>query len=107
MDRWRVDARAHALAEAPREACGLVVDVDGRWIYHACGNEHSEPEHAFRISAADYVAAADRGKVVAVVHSHPQGEGASEADVAGCRESRVIWMLLIDIEADVWLVLHP
>lgn len=96
MDK-RLQARVmrHALAEYPREACGLVVRVNGRRRYVRCRNLARDPSEHFRIDPEDYAAAEDLGEVVAVVHSHPDAPARpSPADRLGCESSGLPWVIL-------------
>lgn len=86
--------RAHAAAEHPREACGLIVVERGRERYVPCRNAASGTEH-FVLPAEDFAAAEDLGEVVAVVHSHPDAPAvASEADLVSCEASGLPWHIL-------------
>ncbi|WP_454710945.1 C40 family peptidase [Cupriavidus nantongensis] len=86
--------RAHAAAEYPREACGLIVVERGRERYVPCRNAASGTEH-FVLPAEDFAAAEDLGEVVAVVHSHPDAPAmASEADLVSCEASGMPWHIL-------------
>lgn len=62
------DIIAHAAAEYPRESCGLVVGRE----YVPCENISKDPDQ-FEISAEDFVRCSEKGKIRAVVHSHPDG----------------------------------
>lgn len=83
----------HARAEAPREACGVLVwDGANGAIYHRCRNIGTL-DH-FEIHPEDWVEAEDSGKVLGVVHSHPGGTTApSERDVLFCNRSGVPWWI--------------
>ncbi|WP_186060991.1 C40 family peptidase [Burkholderia gladioli] len=61
----------HALAEYPRECCGLIVLHDGLERYVPCRNLSAKPDDHFLMSPDDYAAAEDMGPIVTVVHSHP------------------------------------
>lgn len=88
---WKDDALEHARRDAPREACGLVVVVKGRQIYAPCRNLAIGTDQ-FLLSPDDFAKAADRGEVVAVVHSHPSMPPApSQADLIGCEASGIPW----------------
>ncbi|MFP3822548.1 C40 family peptidase, partial [Bacillus sp. SIMBA_008] len=71
----------HAAAEYPRECCGLVIaGADGE-RYIPCRNTAATPSEHFRLPAEDYAAAEDQGRVLALVHSHPNAPAVpSDAD---------------------------
>ena len=60
----------HVGAQAPNEACGLLVGHGGAAEYIPCRNEHYDPANCFAIAPEDWVSAEERGRVLAVVHSH-------------------------------------
>ncbi len=104
---WQADAIEHALREGPREACGLVVLVDGVEGYWPCRNVATS-DGEFDLHCVDYAEAEDAGQVVAVVHSHPAGPAeASADDQAECTASRLPWHVLVDIERQAWVTLTP
>ena len=59
---------AHANAEYPREACGVIVNGE----YIPCTNI-SPDDAQFEIDPMDIVGASKEGEIVAYVHSHPDG----------------------------------
>lgn len=64
-----------AAAASPNESCGLLLKKNGRYRFLPCINRAADPMQTFEIAAADFQAAEQQGsEVVAVVHSHPQGE---------------------------------
>jgi proteasome lid subunit RPN8/RPN11 len=84
----------HAREEAPREACGLLVESDGVRTYHRCRNISAEVGE-FHIHPVDQIRAARSGKTVAVVHSHPRSDpGASMADLVAIESSDVPWIIV-------------
>lgn len=84
--------RAHAVAEYPRECCGLVVVIKGKEQYIECRNTAETPSEHFVLSAEDYADAEDAGEIVAVCHSHPNVSArASEADKVACEASGLPW----------------
>lgn len=86
--------RAHAQAEFPREACGVVIVRKGRQRYIACRNIAGGNDH-FAIHPEDYAAAEEQGEVIRIVHSHPNSAPLpSEADLVGCEASGLPWLIV-------------
>lgn len=85
---------AHARAEAPREACGILAwDGKDNAIYMPCRNI-AEGDH-FEIHPEDWVSAEDHGQVLGIVHSHPGGTtNPSHADLVACNRSTVPWWIV-------------
>jgi len=87
--------RAHALAEYPNEACGLVVNVRGNECYITCRNVAETPSEHFRMHARDYADADDAGEILYIVHSHPDVPArASEGDKVACEASGLPWYIV-------------
>lgn len=74
--------RAHAIAEYPRECVGfVVVDHTGQELYMPGENLAPDPEAGFVTAPQAWADAEDAGRVVAFVHSHPEGSAEpSDAD---------------------------
>ncbi|VFR43383.1 Phage tail assembly protein [plant metagenome] len=87
--------RMHAERDYPRECCGLVVStVGGGEAYVPCRNTAADGDQ-FVLPAQDYAAAEDLGRVVAVVHSHPDAAATpSEADRVACELSGLRWLIV-------------
>ncbi|MDR3446013.1 C40 family peptidase [Dyella sp.] len=89
------DAQRHALAEYPRESCGLVIIANGRERYVPCRNVAATPSDHFILSPQDYAVAEDLGEPVAIVHSHPDVPARpSEADMVACEASGLRWVIV-------------
>ena len=102
MQDFRSDAEQHATISAPNESCGVV--VDGR--YWPCRNVADDPCADFAIDPRDYVVAAMFGPVEAIVHSHPKGGSASEADKRACTGTGLPWHIW-SVPDKRWLTIEP
>ena len=102
MQDFRPEAEAHALEQAPREACGVV--VNGK--YWRCRNIAEDPEQDFVIEPRDYAVAAMYGRVEAIVHSHPMGGSASPADKASCTGTKLSWHIW-SVPDKQWSTINP
>ena len=84
----------HALADYPREACGLIVAVGRQQQYVPCRNVAADGRD-FVLPAEDYAAAEDLGQVLAVVHSHvDRSAEPSEVDLVACEATSVPWHIV-------------
>ena len=84
----RDDLIGHALAEAPRESCGLILDD----AYVPCRNIADDPVGSFQIDGATMVLARQSGRLRAVVHSHPDGPACpTRTDMAYQAEGEIPW----------------
>jgi len=89
---------AHALAEYPRECCGLVVLVSGNEVYVPCRNIAEKPTDDFSMAPDDYARAEDMGSIVAVVHSHPGASARpSCADRKTCEQSGIDKWVIVSL----------
>ena len=102
MPDFRCEAEAHAAEQEPKESCGVV--VAGR--YCPCRNIASDPEQDFVLSPVDYARAALSGKIEAIVHWHPKGGRASEADYAAGQQTRVPGNIYSRPDRK-WLTINP
>lgn len=96
--------RAHAVAEYPRECCGLVVLEGRRESYKPCRNLAEGTDH-FILDPEDYAGAEEGGRITAVVHSHPDVPAApSEADRVACEGSGLPWFIVAVAQDDAGAV---
>jgi len=103
---WRDDALAHALAEMPREACGLLIVRKGREVYRPCRNLATGDDQ-FTIAPDDYEAAEAEGEIVGVVHSHPFLPATpSQADMVSCEATGLEWHI-VSVPNGVWHSFRP
>lgn len=88
-------AKAHAIAEFPKESCGLIVRAEDGEVYVPCRNTAETPNAHFTLPPEDYMAAEDLGEVTGLVHSHPgSAVEPSEGDRASCEASGLEWFIL-------------
>ena len=84
---------AHAAAEHPKEACGFIVIEGKKKVYKPLANVAAEPETTFAIAPEAWIGA---GEVLAVVHSHPEGQPwLSAADRLGQQAAGLPWVLCV------------
>ena len=87
---------SHAKEAAPSECCGLVVQSGRRMSYRPCTNSAGDTHGRFEISADDWMAAEESGEILAVVHSHPDGEPfLSGADRQAQVAQGLPWVLVV------------
>ncbi len=102
----KADAYEHAMAEYPREACGLVVKASRGAVYHPCDNI-SNAAQCFVLDPRDYARACDAGEILAVVHSHPNmPEAPSIIDRQACEASGLPWHI-VRVPENRWAYLEP
>lgn len=90
MKKYYKDIKKHAQEVYPKECCGVVIN-DQEYI--PCNNLSSEPDQ-FYIDPKDIVAAGERGKITAYVHSHPDGTTEmSEVDKAQISLHGLPWII--------------
>lgn len=91
---WQEAAIQHALKEAPKESCGLVVIEKGKAKYYPCNNL-AETDQEFLLDPEDWAKCEDEGEIRYVVHSHPAGsEQPSMADKVCCERGDTEWAIV-------------
>lgn len=86
----------HCKNEYPKEACGLVIVVKGKYRYIPCENTAGDrTTEEFCISSEDWANAEDMGEVVTVVHSHPSRDASpGETDKLSQAQHGVDWLIV-------------
>lgn len=83
----------------PLEMCGFVVSIEGKLEFIHCENIAPDPQNYFEISPDDFIRAEEKGHILALVHSHPNGEPKlSLADRQMQLLSDLDWWLICDDE---------
>ena len=99
----------HAIAEYPRECCGLIIADGNKKKYIPCRNI-AENDNDFRLHPEDYANAEEQGQVLAVVHSHIDRKPfPTEADKVGCEASGLPWHIVAIYNGgvDSWHYFEP
>ena len=100
------DIKQYVYEHENSEACGLLSLERGRIKWNPCENKAENPKNDFIIDPLDYKAIADKGDVVAVIHSHPGAPPTpSELDRAACNRLGIPWYIFG--ENDEWTKLEP
>jgi len=102
IENFKIKAEEHALEMAPKECCGVVVDGQ----YWRCRNIADNPEDDFILDPRDYAVARTFGPIQAIVHSHPKGGNASEADLKAQQQTRLVWHVF-SIPENRWSTINP
>lgn len=88
-------AKQHALHQFPRESVGIVIKTEEGDEYIPCTNISESGHETFKLPEDEYAAAEDRGEIVAIVHSHPNGTARpSIPDRLACEQSGHPWMII-------------
>lgn len=99
-------AQQHANACYPRESCGVVIDFEDEATYRPCGNLSACPNDV-DFDPLDLATAEDAGRLIAYVHSHPDGPVIpSERDRASCEASGLPWFI-VEAPGITWTRLDP
>lgn len=93
---------AYAAALPHVEVCGLVLDGGRVW---QAQNVAAHPAGEFEISAEDWAATQQLGRIVGIWHSHPQGGAApSMIDLVMCERTALPWHIVSAPDGDYRLV---
>ena len=105
-EQTQADVILHAREEFPREACGLLMVVNGKERYRRCRNLAVGTDQ-FVMDPVDYATAELSGDILAIVHSHPSTPAEpSQADLVACEASGLPWHI-VAIPSQRWAYLEP
>lgn len=100
-------ALAHATAEFPHEACGLIIVVKGKERFWPCRNISSKAADQFIMAPEDFAQAELAGEIVGVFHSHINiPPTPSDADKASCEATGMPWHIL-SLPTNTWFSFEP
>ena len=99
---WVTNAEQYFLESHPNEACGVIVKDQ----FFPCRNISEHPEKSFALHPRDYVRARMKGKITAIIHSHPKGGSASNVDIESCNYAKVPFYIF-SIPNRQWLIIEP
>ena len=92
IERLNIQFISHAVKESPLEACGVVVKVKNTYKYIPCRN--IEKRDNFCCHPEDIFNASEQGDIVAVFHSHTNGNNEfTEEDRRFCNSSTYPFIL--------------
>lgn len=92
----RAEILHHAALEYPNECCGLLVESDKTVRYTPCRNISKFPSESFEIHPDDWILAESLGEVIAIVHSHTDGNPyLSAPDRLMQQEVQLPWVLAV------------
>lgn len=95
----------HAYETTPHECCGVVIVFKGKYKYIPCRNLLQGD--VFCIDPEDYANAEDLGEIVAIAHSHPNGNTEpSSADIISCNRSQLPW-IIVTLPQNSFSVIYP
>ena len=93
----------YSKSKEPQESCGFVVLVSGEKVFIPCENVAEDKENHFEITPEDYINASEKGEIVALVHSHPQGEPKlSQSDLQTQLYSQLDFWLVCDEQIHIF-----
>lgn len=94
LERTKRQIEEYAKAQAPREACGLILNYAGKELFQPCANVSELPE-SFEIDPKEYAKWEDFADVMAIVHSHvDRSPRPSQADLVSCEFSGLPWHIV-------------
>jgi desampylase len=103
--------RDHAAADAPLEACGILLGADGAIAAAIpAANVAAHPDRTFEIDPATLLrvhreARSTGRSVIGWYHSHPNGISVpSKTDAARAVQDGMIWVIVTDAGLSAWTV---
>lgn len=102
----RAEFEEYAKGQAPREACGLLVEVNELVDFMPAENLSTEPDR-FTLSPYTWAKADALGEIVGIVHSHVNhSPEPSPADLAACEASALPWWIY-SVQSGGWSHFEP
>lgn len=104
IDKLKPEIEAHFALNYPREGCGLIGVVKGRYKWFPCKNI-AQSENDFILDPKDYFNTCLKSDIIAVVHSHPNGSPEpSKNDIRGCNATGLDYYIFNYPNMDVFFM---
>lgn len=80
--------KIHGHSLSPNEACGLIVDVNGKEVAVPCKNIAENQKEFFELNPRDYLIASNMGRVASLYHTQENAKP-SELDIAVSQRHKI------------------
>jgi len=107
-EKLLTEIKNYCVSEFPKEACGFIILVKGKYRWIPCPNASDTPSTEFAIDTKDYASAEDTGEIAYIVHSHPPGvePAPSQYDIESQQRYGITWLILDFTECSTGRVVY-
>ena len=101
--KLRNEIICYSRSNEPQESCGFVVLMGSEKVFIPCENVAEDKGNHYEITSEYYINASEKGEIVALVHSHPQGEPKlSQSDLQTQLYSQLDFWLVCDEQIHIF-----